>query len=238
MAAPYGLELTENCATCPWRTEGFFCNLPSAALKSFEMAKYTSSYPARAVLFVQGQVARGVYLLCKGRAKLTMTSADGKAVILRIVEPGELIGANSAMSGRPYEMTAETLQPCQVNFIKREAFLQLVRNHQEVCANVSEQLSSDYRAACVQIRSLGLSRTASERVARFLLEWAEKGKGTNQGIRINLPLTHEEIAQSVGISRETVTRTLAELKSKSLITTKGATVMIRNHPGLEALAAA
>ena len=238
MAAPYNLELSENCEKCSWRAEGFFCDLPSPALKALDSAKFTSSYPSGAVLFVQGQVPRGVYLLCKGRVKLTMTSAEGKAVILRFVEPGELIGANSGISGQAYEVTAETLEPCQVNFIRREGFLQMVHKHNEVCLSMVEQISSDYSAACVQIRSLGLARTASEKVARFLLDWAGKGKETNEGIRMSLPLTHEEIAQTVGISRETVTRTLTELRSRSLISTKGPTVVIRNKAGLEALAAA
>ena len=238
MPAPYGLEIIDNCATCSRKSAGFFCDLSSPALKSFEEVKYTSSYPADALLFVEGQLPRGVYMLCKGRVKLTMTSPEGKSIILHIAEPGELIGLNDAMSGKPYEFSAETLEPCQVNFIKREAFLRLVREHPQVSAHATDQLSRDYRAACLQIRSLGLSRTASEKVARFLLEVAAKGQETNQGTRMNLALTHEEIAQIVGVSRETVTRTLTELKNKSLITVKGPTVIIRNKTGLEALAAA
>lgn len=238
MAAPYGLEIVDNCSTCRWREEGFFCDLPSGALKTFEGIKYTSSYPTGAVLFTEGQVARGVYLLCKGRVKLSMTSAEGKSIILRIAEAGELIGINGAISGQPYELSAETLEPCQVNFIKREAFQRLMHDHHEACVNATEQLGSDYRAACFQIRSLGLSRTASEKIARFLLEWATRGKETSEGMRVNLPLTHEEIAQIVGVSRETVTRTLTELKHKALITMKGPTVVIRDKSGLEAVAAA
>jgi len=238
MNAPYGLEIVDNCASCRWRSEGFFCDLPPATMKSFEAIKYTSSYPTGAVLFVEGQVPRGVYQLCKGRVKLAMTSAEGKSIILRIAEPGELIGLNSALSGQAYELTAETLEPCQVNFLKRDAFLRLMHDHPEASLGATEQLSNDYRAACFQIRSLGLSRSASEKIARFLLEWSARGKETAEGVRVNLPLTHEEIAQIVGVSRETVTRTLTDLKHKALITMKGPTVLIRNKAGLEAVAAA
>jgi len=234
MPAPYGLDIVENCSTCAWKSPGFFCQLAPPTLKSFEEVKYTSSYPASAVLFVEGQVPRGVYLLCKGRVKLTMTSSDGKALILHIAEPGELIGINSALSGAPYELSAETLEPCQVNFVKREAFLRLVREHPELASHVTNQVSRDYRAACFQIRSLGLSRTASEKIVRFLLEAAAKGKETSQGIRMNLALTHEEIAQVVGVSRETVTRTLTDLRQKMLISVKGPTVLIRDKSALEA----
>lgn len=238
MPAPYGLEIVDNCATCSWKKDNFFCQLSPASLKSFEEVKFTSSYPANAVLFVEGQVPRGVYQLCKGRVKLTMTSADGKSIILHIAEPGELIGINGAISGKPYELSAETLEPCQVQFIKREAFMRLMQDHKDVGAHVTEQISNDYQAACFQIRSLGLSRTAEEKVARFLLDRATSGKETSQGIRMNVALTHEEIAQIVGVSRETVTRTLSDLRHKSLITTKGPTVLIRDKSALEAMVAA
>ena len=238
MRAPYGLEIVDNCASCAWKKEGFFCQLSAPALKSFEEVKFTSSYPAHAVLFVESQVPRGVYLLCKGRVKLTMTSSDGKSIILHIAEAGELIGINGAISGKPYEISAETLEPCQVNFVKREAFLRLMQDHKDIGTHVTEQISNDYQAACFQIRSIGLSRTAEEKVARFLLECATTGRETNQGIRMNVALTHEEIAQVVGVSRETVTRTLGDFRHKSLITTKGPSVLIRNKPGLQALVAA
>jgi CRP/FNR family cyclic AMP-dependent transcriptional regulator len=238
MSAPYGLEIVDNCATCPWKQAEFFCQLTPKALRDFEEAKYTSSYPAGAMLFVEGQVPRGGYLLCKGRVKLTMTSPDGKAIILHIVEAGELIGLNSALSGLPYEISAETLEPCQVNFIKREALLRLVHDHPEIAEHVTRQVSRDYQSACFQIRSLGLSRSASEKIVRFLLSAATKGKESSQGLRINLALTHEEIAQIVGVSRETVTRTLSDLKAKALISVKGPMVILRNRPGLEAMLAA
>jgi CRP/FNR family transcriptional regulator len=209
--------------------------MSSKALRDFEEVKYTSSYPTGAMLFVEGQVPRGAYLLCKGRVKLTMTSSDGKAIILHIAEAGELIGVNSALSGMAYELSAETLEPCQVNFIKREALIRLVHEYPEISENVTKQVSRDYQAACFQIRSLGLSRSASEKIVRFLLSTAAKGKETPQGVRMNVALTHEEIAQIVGVSRETVTRTLSDLKQKSLISVKGPTVVIRNKPALESM---
>ena len=106
-----------------------------------------------------------------------------------------MIGINGAMSGKPYELSAETLEPCQVNFIKREAFQRLMHDHRDIGVHVTEQISNDYQAACFQIRSMGLSRTAEEKVARFLLDRATTGKETNRGIRMNIALTHEEISQ-------------------------------------------
>jgi CRP/FNR family cyclic AMP-dependent transcriptional regulator len=235
MLAPYGIEPRENCKTCSWRGSGFFCDVSSAGMRVFEAVRRTSSLPGGAVLFVEEQIPRGVFLLCKGLVKLTMTSRGGNSIILRIAEPGELIGLESNISGTPHELTAETVEPSQVNFIRRDALLQLIHENKEFAIKVTEQLRVDYLAACVQVRSIGLSRSALERTVRFLLRWADKGHQTNDGIRFNLPFTHEEIGQNIGVARETISRILAHLKEKTLISMKGPTVVICNKPGLEAL---
>jgi CRP/FNR family transcriptional regulator len=232
------MELTDDCKTCQLRQNGFFCQLPCSALQAFNAAKFTSSYPADAVLFVEGQVPRGVYMLCKGRVKLTMSSSDGRTLIVRICEPGEVLGMQAALSGEPYELTAEALQPCQVNFVRREDFLRLLREYPEASVAALQQLGKGYRQACQEIRYLGLSRSATEKVAQFLLESSANAQQTSQGKRFNLGLTHEEISQVVGISRETVTRTMTDFKNKMLIVTKGSTIVIRNESGLKAHAAA
>jgi CRP/FNR family cyclic AMP-dependent transcriptional regulator len=233
MRSPYGLDLTENCEDCHLKSEGFFCKLSAKALKAFEAIRFSSAYPEGSILFVEGQPARGVFMLCKGRVKMSITSSDGKALILKIVGPGEVLGLNAAVSGRPYELTVETLEPCQVNFIKREEFLRFLAEHSEASIRAAQQLSSSYHTACEQIRALGLSQSAPEKLARFLLDWSGKGQQTAQGIRVKLALTHEEIAQTIGSSRETVTRTLGDFRVKQLAFVKGSTLVIQNRPALE-----
>jgi CRP/FNR family transcriptional regulator len=232
------MDIVEDCKTCSMRKSGFFCQLPVAALQALNCMKFTSTYPAQAVLFVEGQIPRGVYMLCKGRVKLTMNSADGRTLIARICGPGEMLGLHGALSGEPYELTAEALQPCQVNFVRREDFLRLVRQHTEASAAAMRQMGNGYREICQEVRYLGLSRSASEKVAQFLLESSTNAQETMQGKRFSLGLTHEEISQIVGISRETVTRTMTEFKNKMLIATKGSVVVIRDESGLRAQAAA
>jgi CRP/FNR family transcriptional regulator, cyclic AMP receptor protein len=238
MRAPYGMELTEDCKTCTMRKNGFFCHLPCSALQAFNSMKFTTAYPSGAVLFVEGQAPRGAYMLCKGRVKLTMNSADGKTLIVGICEPGEVLGLNAAVSGAPYELTAEALQICQVNFVRRDDLVKLLRENPEASGAAMRQLSTNYRQACQEIRNLGMSRSASEKLAQFLLDTYAKAQPTSQGKRFQLGLTHEEISQVVGTSRETVTRTMTEFRSKMLISTKGSTVVIRDESGLKAQATA
>lgn len=105
-------------------------------------------------------------------------------------------------------------------------------------SSAMEQFGNYYRGACQQIRYLGLTTSAAEKLACFLLESAVRGQRTEQGMRFNLSLTHEEIAQVVGLTRETVTRGLTELRHKNLISTKGPSILIRNRTALEAMVVA
>jgi CRP/FNR family transcriptional regulator, cyclic AMP receptor protein len=229
------LQITEDCLMCKLRHSGFFCELPPQSLKDLEKIKYASAFPHGAVLFVEGQSARGAYVICSGRVKLSATSRDGKTLILRIAEAGEVLGLHATVSGKPYELTAETLQPCQLDFIKRDDFLHFLQNHGDACLNAAKHLSENCQNAYEMIRSLGLSHSVSEKLARLLLEWASEGEPTKDGIRIKVALTHEEMAQLIGTSRETVTRVLGEFREKHLAQLHGSTLLIRNKAGLEKL---
>jgi CRP/FNR family cyclic AMP-dependent transcriptional regulator len=233
MRGPYGFEANENCQSCKLRANGFFCQLSPAAVKDFNAVKSSATYPAGAVLFLEKQDPRGVFVLCAGQVKLSISSSAGKTLILRITKPGEILGLMAAMSGSPYEVTAETLHPCQVAFVRRDDFLRFVTKHSEVYQGVVKQLSTLYSGACEQLRTVGLSASAPEKVARLLLDWSSDGKDTKPGTPIKLPLTHEEIAEFIGSTRETVTRTFSEFKSRQLVTLHGSTLLISNRPALE-----
>src|SRR5271157_2938243 len=235
MSVPYGLQITENCLICKLRHSGFFCDLPKGPLEDLEKIKYASAFPQGAILFVEGQSARGAYIICSGRVKLSTTSRDGKTLILRIAQAGEVLGLHASVSGKPYELTAETLQPCQLDFIKRDDFLHFLQDNADACLNAAEHLSQNCQSAYEMIRSLGLSHSVSEKLARLLLEWASGGEQTKEGIRIKIALTHEEIAQLIGTSRETVTRVLGEFRDKQFAQLRGSTLLIRNRSALEKL---
>jgi CRP/FNR family transcriptional regulator, cyclic AMP receptor protein len=233
MSTPYGIHITEDCLLCKLRQRGYFCNLPPASLQELDKVKYASAYAQGAVLFVEGQAPRGVYMICGGRVKLSTTSRDGKTLILRIAQAGEVLGLHATVSGKPYELTAEALQPCQLDFIRRDDFLRFLQNHADACLNAAQHLSKNCQSAYEMIRSLGLSHSVAEKLARLLLEWSSDGDATKEGIRIKVSLTHEEIAQLIGTSRETVTRVLGEFRQKKLAQLRGSTLVILDKPGLE-----
>ncbi len=235
MRAPYGLEIIESCLTCPLREDRLFCDLPPGALKGLEAISSSATYPKGAILFVEGQEPRGVFVLCNGRVKLSTNSADGKSLILRIAEPGEIIGLPGTMSNRAYEATAEALEPVQTRFIPREAFLQFLREHGEAAVRVAQMLSEICHATYREVRYLGLCGSAAEKLARFLLDWTANQPSQDGHVHVTLTLTHEEIAAMIGASRETVTRLFADFKRKRLLEVKGSTLVLTNKPGLQKL---
>lgn len=237
MLSPYGMEIVESCITCKLRADRIFCNLPAAALQNFENIKFASAYPQGAVLFVEGQTPRGIFVVCKGSVKLSINSPGGRTMIVKLAEPGEVLGLSATISGKPYEVTAETIDPCQINFVKREDFLKFLKDDVEVCFKVAEQLGEKYHNACKEVRSLGLSHSAAEKLASLLLEWSAKnGDSAKAEPRLKIRLTHEEIAQMIGTSRETVTRLFGELKKRQIVQSKGSTLVIRNTGALRDIA--
>ena len=235
MRAPYGLEIIESCLSCPHREDRLFCNLPPPAMQGLAAITSPSSYPKGATLFVEGQTARGVFILCSGRVKLSTTSADGKTLIVRIADQGEVLGLPATVTGKPYELTAEVIEPTQANFIARQEFLNFLREHGEVGLRVAQQLGETYHSAIAEMRTIGLSHSVGEKLARFLLDLSADHDNEKGEARVTLTLTHEEIAQMIGSSRETVTRLFGEFKKKQLLQVKGSTVIIKNKAGLESV---
>ncbi len=110
-----------------------------------------------------------------------------------------------------------------------------LREHGEAALHVAQQLGETYHSAVAEMRTIGLSHSAAEKLARFLLDLSashEEGKGE---VKLTLTFTHEEIAQMIGASRETVTRLFADFKKKQLLQVKGSTVIIKNRAGLESV---
>ncbi len=240
MPTAYNFNIIEDCLKCTFRESRLFCDLPHKALSKLQSIKATSVYPKGTLLCLEGQAARGVFVLCTGRAKLSTTSAEGKSIILRIAEPGEVLGLTAAVSKSPYEATIETLEPSQANFISQTDFIQFLEEYQEVGMKVAHQLTHNCKCAYDEIRSIGLSNSVPERIAKLLLAWAEHpldlpNKKKSQEIAIRVTLTQEEIAQFAGTSRETVSRVLGDFKKKGWLKIKGATWVLLNKQALEHL---
>jgi CRP/FNR family transcriptional regulator len=155
----------QSCLDCTLRPDRLFCDLPPNTLQDFDSVKSNLACPRNTVLFREGQPARGVFVLCEGRAKLSVCSESGKRLTLRIAVPGEVLGLSASLSGTPYEVTAELLDQAQVALVKRKDLLRFLREHREACLHVVTLLSQDLHVAYDRVRSVGLGRSRRPRTA-------------------------------------------------------------------------
>lgn len=239
MVMAYNFRIIEDCTKCAFREQRLFCDLPNQALARLQDIKATSVYPKGALLCLEGQPPRGIFVLCTGRAKLITTSAEGKSIILRIAEPGEVLGLTAVVSNSAYEATIETLEPSQANFISQTDFVRFLRDYPDVGLKVAKQLTHNCKCAYGEIRSIGLSNSVPEKIAKLVLRWAEQpipaaGRKSNE-IAIHVTLTQEEIAQFVGTSRETVSRVLGDFRRKGWLRMKGVIWTILDKSALEGM---
>lgn len=210
----------------------FFNKLTPAALQDLLSMQTPINYPANKVLFSEKEETRGVFVVLSGEVKLSINSSEGRRLSLRIARKGEILGLSSTLSGRPYELTAETLYPATIAPIGRREFLSFLARHPEAYQIVTEELSRHVHMACEQLRTVGLSTSAPEKLARLLLDWSENGQTTESGTRFRFPLTHEQIGEFIGASRETVTRTMCTFKHRRLVAFQGSMMTIPNKTAL------
>lgn len=212
-----------------------FCDMPPAIADALEQASLTTTYPTGAVLFAEGQTPRGVFIIRRGWVKLSICGSDGRTLILRMVEPGLVLGVAAVVSACKYEATAETQEPSEISYLRTSDLLRLMRLHGELALWVTQQISADYAGTCREIRDLILSDSASEKLARLLVGWLDQSTESKHPGQVKMALTHEEIGQMIGTSRETVSRLFAGFKKQHLIQQSGSTLMIPNRLALESL---
>src|ERR1700686_353026 len=189
-----------------------FHNLSPAIAEILEHEALTTSYPTGAMLFAEGQVARGIFIVRRGRVKLSICDSDGRTLILRMVDSGSPLGVAAVVSVRPYEATAETQEPSEISFLRHSDLLRLMRLHGEIALWVTQHISSDYACTCREIRDLILSDSASEKLARLLVGWLDENATSANPRQMKLALTQEEFGQMFVSPAEPVSRLTSSRK--------------------------
>jgi CRP/FNR family transcriptional regulator, cyclic AMP receptor protein len=231
------MERNQGCQDCPVRGKHLFCNMDNGSLEKFDSIGTPVQFSRGAVIFREGDNCGSVHVLCSGRVKLSATSREGRTLILKIARAGEVLGLSAALANQPYEVTAETVEPCRVKTIRRQALLDFMDRNPEASMRAARTVAQEYKAAFCEVRRLALPATASGRVAGLLLDWSREQAvpNTREG-RCMMTLTHEEIASMTATTRETVTRVLGQLKRDQLIQIRGAALTVLQPQALERLA--
>ena len=210
--------------------------IPPAA--KYALAFLTHS-PTVLASFRQGMtIESSVFMgLSSGRAKISISSADGKKIIIRIAKGGDILGLYAGLTGRPFEATAEMLAGGRVDFISRQDLLNLIRRQNGYSLELLEVFSRQFSELIDHTRMLALSESALEKLAHLIARWGRDfGERTSEGIRVRIWLTQEEIAQIIGASRETVTRLFSALKRDGIVHVKRDLMWIRDSDALASLA--
>ena len=235
----YAQNINASCRNNKSQHNGeFFNGWSNAALEDWASLQHAHSYGPNIVLFAEKEEARGLFVVLEGEVRLSINSSEGKRLSLRIAKKGDVLGLSSALSGSAYEMTAETLYPAKVAVIARRELRGFLSRHPELYMSMTEELSRQVVLACHQLRNVGLSASAPEKLARLLLEWSDNDMSTASCGRVRFSLTHEEIGEFIGASRETVTRTLSTFKHRRLVSFRGSMLEIPNRGALASLAGA
>ena len=215
------------------RSAEFIERLSAEALSELEDLKVFANLEANTILFIEEQAPSQILFLLTGQVKLSMNSSAGRRLILGIANPGDTLGLASVLSDSRYDITAETVCPSRIASLYRDQFLDFLARHPAAYKNVVRELSTDCARAREQVRALGLVMTAPARLARLLLEWCADGQTTEDGTRLSCSLTHGEIGEFIGVSRETVTRIFSEFRYQELLESRGSTLIISNRRALE-----
>jgi CRP/FNR family transcriptional regulator, cyclic AMP receptor protein len=232
---PSDLDFTEGRRGCTPCRGCFYSQFAPAESKEFDALKTVSTYPAATVLYLEEQKTKGIYVLCEGEVKLSVSSHNGKTLLLRIARSGEVLGLLSALTGDSYEATAQTLRPCRLAFVSSSDFQQFVVRHPNLFQFIANQLGSQYRKTCDQLCAVGLGGSMLEKVAHFLLTWSASQGVHEDGVQFTLSLNHEQIGECVGATRESVSRALSEFRIRGLIEHRGAIFVIHNRGALAAV---
>jgi CRP/FNR family transcriptional regulator, cyclic AMP receptor protein len=217
---------------------------PAADLHSFLHAVHTSNksnlnslHGRGSVLFTEGEPARGVYILRTGLATVSISSSEGRFVMLGLAQAGDVLGLNSVLRGGPYDTTVKSFESCRTDFIARSELIEIMQRSHTGAQAILERLSRELAELTDRAKLLLLPQTVRGRLARLLLDWGKQNRtGRSSSVQLDRLFTHEEIAQMICSSRETVTRLMASLSKQRIIRVTSDSILIRDRLALEKLA--
>jgi CRP/FNR family cyclic AMP-dependent transcriptional regulator len=230
-----GFQMSK-CLSCPEVGKHAFCKLGPESRAFLESNSLTTDYSRGSTLFREGDRSNGVFVMCSGKVKVSATSRDGKTMILRIADAGDVLGMSAALTKGEYEVTAEALEPCRVRVLHLKHLTTMLQNYGDASLGAANALAEDYRAAFDEARLIALPASPAGRVARLILDWAEDARSRSNSL-ITMSLTHEEVASMTATTRETVTRTLGRFRKDKIISTHGVVLTVLQPKALERLCA-
>ena len=188
-------------------------------------------YPKNSVIVFEDDPGEAMYVVVTGSVKVVLTSDDGREVILATLAAGEFFGEMSLIDDEPRSAHVIAMEDSRLLVLRREDFQRILHESPRIAIGLLDALCKRLRQADQKIGGLALL-DVSGRVARLLIEMADE----HDGVTVTNRIPHHTIAQMIGSSRETVSRTMSNLAEQGLIELTRKTIRIKNRPALEAAA--
>lgn len=214
-----------------------FSKLHSEAQSRYNLLGAEVDFSRGDTLFVEGQPSQCVYVVLSGRVKLSVTSREGKTMIVRIAEAGDVLGLSAVMNAGEYEVSAQAFEFCRIKAIRARDFVEFLKKYPDAAMEATQCVLREYKMMFKDVCRLGLPTTVAGRLANLLLDWVHtRPQPGHDGARVTMTLTQEEIAGMTATSRETVSRVLQQFQRNKLISIKGASLTVLQPAALEQLA--
>jgi len=204
--------------------------LSSTDFERYLNAKKKLSFQKHDIIFDDGEIPKGVYILEKGAAKLSKSGSFGKDQILRFIKEGDIIGYRALLCGENFQAKAEAMTDVECTFLPADIFMDLLEVDPKLSFIMLQKISYELGESSNTITFLA-QKTVRERLAEILILLEQK-LGTDPEGFIKISLTREEIANIIGTATESAIRLISEFKQDSLIEVDGRNIKILNHDKL------
>lgn len=189
----------------------------------------------RRVIYMPGDPGDSVYFVNGGRVKISRVTPDGKELTIAYRGPGEVFGELCLVDGRPREEMAEAMENALVTQITRERFDRLLQQHVGLSYAMTRVMCARRRDVERKMEDL-VFKDVNAKLAELLLDLCDNyGVDDDRGTLVAVKITHQEMANLIGSTRETVSLTLSQFKRGKLIATEGRKVIVTDREGLKAL---
>ena len=188
-------------------------------------------------IFSRGDPGDGLYVILEGRVGIRTISFDGKEIILNILDKGEVFGEIAVLDGKERTAGAVAMEAADLLFIDRETFMDVVRSRPRLCLKLLEILCGRLRWTSAVIEDAYFHDLRS-RLARRLLNLAKSyGATTKQGIALRIKLSQDDLGRMLGVTRESVSKEMGVLQRRGIVSSRHASIVIRDLDALERVAA-
>jgi CRP/FNR family transcriptional regulator len=225
-----------HCEVCGHRAESIFCSLAGAHLEQLDREKMVHKYDQGEVIFYEGTPAMAVHCIYSGRVKLYKSGPKGDAQVIRLLGPGDIFGYRALLAEEPFAATAEAVEATVICAITKQTLFDLLKHSQDLTMRLLAKLASELKTSEEQMLSMA-QETVRQRTAKLLLFLTEGNKPKyKSGSPLNVPLMRNEMAQMVGTTPETFSRTLRHLAAKGILNLTRSEISITNSKALQLLA--